>query len=146
MAPRTVLLGGDLRRGDVSSAVEVALGSGVETVLVRTDDGEVRREAEAAGAEAVPSGRRALADAAAEIAERVAAGELSPDDVDPDVVREVSGEREVQAVVVAGSNRLVDAALLGTTYAEYFFVDELDAGTMERVLDEFEERTRRFGE
>jgi len=142
---KTLLVGGDLDRCDLVDAVEEAENLRVERVFVRTDDTEEAETVEAAGAEPLDSGRQEVAETAESLVQRVKDGDLLPDEVDPELLEQELGEEEIDAVVVAGEERLVDAALWGTAYSEYFFVDRLGRDEVREVVEEFEERTRRFG-
>lgn len=143
--PSALLIAGELDPEGLVEAANRARERGVEQVYVRTDDGAVARAAESHGVEPLPPGREAVADAAARISERVRDGDLSPDDVNESTVKRETGTPEIEAVLVVGESRLADAALLGTAYAEYFYADSPDPGAVDDAIDEFEERSRRFG-
>lgn len=70
-------------------------------------------------------------------------GAEPPGDLKEKLNDELAGP--IDAVVVVGENRLVDSALWGTAYPEFFFVDELSDGSIREVFSEFDRRSRRFG-
>lgn len=145
MPPSTLLIAGDLDAEGLVAAATRARARGVEQVYVRTDDDAVARAAREHGVKLLPPGREEVADAAARIAERVRDGDLHPEEVDESTVKRETDTPDIEAVMVVGESRLTDAALLGTTYAEHFFPDAIGPDEVDDVLDEFEERSRRFG-
>lgn len=142
--PDSLLIGGQVEPGPLRDAVEEARTLGVERVLVRTDEPEVERAAEQLDVTPVGSGREEVAEAAEELMERVRRGDLEPDDLETRHLED-SLRGDVDAVLVVGERRLLDAALWGTAYSEYFFADELTPESVRETIEEFEQRTRRFG-
>lgn len=98
-------------------------------------------------------GRQDIAAAARALAEDVAAGRIAPKDIDEAAV----GARIALAdmpppdllVRTGGDQRISNFLLWQLAYAELWFTEtlwpDLDAATLQRALDEFSGRERRFG-
>lgn len=148
MIPSSILIDGDLADAspeDLRESVEAARNCGVQEIYLRVEDPELESAAEDVEAEPLPRGRRELAEASVRLLERVESGELEPEELDEERVEEELEAPEVDAVVMVSSDRLSDGAIWGAAYAEYFQVEGLDADAVESVVEEFEERSRRFG-
>ncbi|MBS1263669.1 MAG: Tritrans,polycis-undecaprenyl-diphosphate synthase (GGDP specific) [Methanonatronarchaeales archaeon] len=143
MPPGTLLIGGRLSPDGLREAVDEARSAGVDEVLLRTEDPDVAEAGQELGVEVLEPGRREVAEAVAQFLGMVEAGEAEAGDTEALVFE--AGGREVDAVMMAGERRLADAALWGSAYAEYFFVDELSRRAVAESIREFDERSRRFG-
>jgi undecaprenyl diphosphate synthase len=95
-------------------------------------------------------GKREFAAAVRSIAEEVAAGDLSPDDVDADdVERRLVFPEEPDLVVKTGAERLSDFMIWQSVYSELYFTDvnwrDVRRRDYLRALRDYRERQRRFG-
>jgi undecaprenyl diphosphate synthase len=98
-------------------------------------------------------GREEIADAAREVARRVAAGTMSPDDVTPEGLRQFMPSLAVGdpdlVIRTGGERRISNFLLYGLAYAELFFVDSLwpDFLTSDLydAIASYQGRERRFG-
>lgn len=98
-------------------------------------------------------GRQELAAAAKAVAQRVARGELSPEDVDADCLAGhlyTSGVPDPDLVIrTSGEQRLSNFLIWQAAYAEFVFQDVLwpdySGEHLKAALQEFENRERRFG-
>lgn len=98
-------------------------------------------------------GRQDLVQAARKLAEGVAAGRLSAEDIDEDALASAlstSGTCDPDLVIrTSGEQRLSNFLLWESAYAEFYFTPVLwpdfDASEMDRALDVYSERHRRFG-
>ena len=97
--------------------------------------------------------RQELARAAQRLAQRVAAGTLSPsliDDVVMEAALDTAGMPDVDLLIrTGGEERISNFLLWQSAYAEFVFLQEFwpdfDAALFARALDEFSARDRRFG-
>jgi len=98
-------------------------------------------------------GREEIADAVREVARRVAAGTMSPDDVTPETLRGMMPSLAVGdpdlVIRTGGERRISNFLLYGLAYAELFFVDalwpEFQASDLYDAIASFQARERRFG-
>jgi undecaprenyl diphosphate synthase len=98
-------------------------------------------------------GREEIADAAREVARRVAAGTMSAEDVTPDCLRHFMPSLAVGdpdlVIRTGGERRISNFLLYGLAYAELFFVDSLwpDFLTSDLydAIASYQGRERRFG-
>jgi undecaprenyl diphosphate synthase len=94
-----------------------------------------------------------LADAARKLAERVQAGELTPETITADTLEHELQTRDLPPVDLlirtSGERRLSNFLLWQAAYAELVFVDTLwpdfDQAELARALQEYARRERRFG-
>ena len=96
--------------------------------------------------------QQAITEAARELVRRAGRGEIAVSDVDADLVGALVGGGSSHADLIvrtAGDQRLSDFLLWEAAYAELAFVDvawpEFRASDLERVVDDFRGRERRFG-
>lgn len=88
-----------------------------------------------------------------EIAQKVAAGELDPDEIDEDTVSaslDTAGVRDPDLVIrTSGESRVSNFLLWQAAYAEFAFVDacwpDFTAERFAEIIGEFGSRERRFG-
>lgn len=98
-------------------------------------------------------GRWDIAQAARAIAEDVAAGRLRPDEVDEAAVASRLSLAALPApdlfIRTGGDSRISNFLLWQLAYTELWFTDtlwpELDAATLQRAIDDYARRERRFG-
>lgn len=98
-------------------------------------------------------GRQELAHAARNVAERVAAGELLPRDIDSDEFGKylyTAGIPDPDLLIrTSGEQRISNFLLWQLAYAEFVFIDEhwpdFTKESFERAIDEYVGRERRFG-
>jgi undecaprenyl diphosphate synthase len=98
-------------------------------------------------------GREEIADAVREVARRVAAGTMSPDDVTPEALRGMMPSLAVGdpdlVIRTGGERRISNFLLYGLAYAELFFVDalwpEFQASDLYDAIASYQARERRFG-
>lgn len=98
-------------------------------------------------------GRQDIARAARELAAEVAAGRLSPDDIDESALAARLALADVPApdlfIRTGGDLRISNFLLWQLAYTELWFTDllwpDLDVATLEQALDAFASRERRFG-
>jgi undecaprenyl diphosphate synthase len=98
-------------------------------------------------------GRQDIASAARALAEDVAAGRLAPKDIDEAAVATRIALADLPApdllIRTGGDQRISNFLLWQLAYAELWFTEtlwpDLDAATLQRALDEFSGRERRFG-
>ena len=98
-------------------------------------------------------GRQDIACAARALAEDVAAGRLTPEDIDEAAVATRIALADLPApdllIRTGGDQRISNFLLWQLAYAELWFTEtlwpDLDAATLQRALDEFSGRERRFG-
>jgi undecaprenyl diphosphate synthase len=98
-------------------------------------------------------GREEIADAAREVARRVAAGTMSVEDVTPEGLRSMMPSLAVGdpdlVIRTGGERRISNFLLYGLAYAELFFVDALwpdfDAKDLFEAIASYQTRERRFG-
>jgi undecaprenyl diphosphate synthase len=98
-------------------------------------------------------GRQDIARAARAIADDVAAGRLSPADVDEAAVAARVALADLPApdlfIRTGGDHRISNFLLWQLAYTELWFTDtlwpDLDAATLQRALDDYAGRERRFG-
>ncbi len=98
-------------------------------------------------------GREEIADAVREVARRVAAGTMSPDDVTPEALRGMMPSLAVGdpdlVIRTGGERRISNFLLYGLAYTELFFVDalwpEFQASDLYEAIASFQARERRFG-
>jgi undecaprenyl diphosphate synthase len=98
-------------------------------------------------------GRQDIACAARALAEDVAAGRLAPEDIDEAAVATRIALADLPApdllIRTGGDQRISNFLLWQLAYAELWFTEtlwpDLDAATLQRALDEFSGRERRFG-
>ncbi|WP_435197182.1 undecaprenyl diphosphate synthase family protein [Natronomonas sp. EA1] len=95
-------------------------------------------------------GRAEFADAVRDIAERVDAGELDPEEIDESHVEESLVFREAPDLVIkTGAERLSDFMIWQSVYSELYFTDvnwrDFRKRDYLRALRDFQERQRRFG-
>jgi undecaprenyl diphosphate synthase len=98
-------------------------------------------------------GREEIADAVREVARRVAAGTMSPDDVTPEALRGLMPSLAVGdpdlVIRTGGERRISNFLLYGLAYAELFFVDalwpEFQASDLYEAIASYQARERRFG-
>jgi len=98
-------------------------------------------------------GRAELVDAARAIARRAAAGELDPNRIREASIAAALYDPELPDVDLfirtGGEQRLSNYLLWQSSYAELVFVDtlwpDMDDAALQRALDEFSRRSRRFG-
>jgi len=98
-------------------------------------------------------GREEIADAAREVARRVAAGSMSPEDITPETLHAmmpslVVGDPDL-VIRTGGERRISNFLLYGLGYAELFFADVLwpdfDACDLHAAIASYQTRERRFG-
>ncbi|MGI6184785.1 MAG: isoprenyl transferase [Candidatus Fimadaptatus sp.] len=97
--------------------------------------------------------RAELTRAARMLAERAKAGEISPDDIDEDMLSGslyTAGLPEVDLLIrTSGEQRLSNFLLYQLAYAEFVFDPilwpDFDAAALDRDIAEFQRRQRRFG-
>lgn len=97
--------------------------------------------------------RAELTRAARMLAERAKAGEISPDDIDEDMLSDslyTAGLPEVDLLIrTSGEQRLSNFLLYQLAYAEFVFDPilwpDFDAAALDRDIAEFQRRQRRFG-
>ncbi len=98
-------------------------------------------------------GRWDIARAARSLAADVAAGRLSPDDIDEAALSARVALADLPApdlfIRTGGDTRISNFLLWQLAYTELWFTDllwpELDAATLQRALDDYANRERRFG-
>ena len=98
-------------------------------------------------------GRQDIAQAARSLAEDVAAGRLRPDQIDEDALSARMALADLPAPVLfirtGGEVRISNFLLWQLAYTELWFTDTLwpdvDAATLQRALDHYAGRERRFG-
>jgi undecaprenyl diphosphate synthase len=98
-------------------------------------------------------GRQDIAGAARALAEDVAAGRLAPADIDEAAVASRVALADLPPpdllIRTGGDQRISNFLLWQLAYAELWFTEtlwpDLDAATLQRALDEFSGRERRFG-
>ena len=99
-------------------------------------------------------GRQEIAFAARRLAERAAAGEISPDSIDEQSVEDAlftEGQPPVDLILrPSGEYRLSNFLIWQSAYAEYVFMDDIlwpdfSEKDLERAFEEFGRRDRRFG-
>jgi undecaprenyl diphosphate synthase len=98
-------------------------------------------------------GREEIADAVREVARRVAAGTMSPDDVTPEALRGMMPSLAVGdpdlVIRTGGERRISNFLLYGLAYTELFFVDalwpEFQASDLYDAIASYQARERRFG-
>jgi undecaprenyl diphosphate synthase len=98
-------------------------------------------------------GRQDIAQAARALAEDVAAGRLRPGDIDESTMAARMALADLPApdlfIRTGGDTRISNFLLWQLAYTELWFTDtlwpELDAATLDRALDDFARRERRFG-
>ena len=98
-------------------------------------------------------GRHDIAEAARSLAEEVAAGRLRPDQVDEAALSERLALADLPApdlfIRTGGELRISNFLLWQMAYTELWFTDTLwpdvDAATLQRALDDYAGRERRFG-
>ncbi len=102
-------------------------------------------------------GRDEIRRAVCDIAEKVAAGSLKPEDIDEEVISEHLWTGSFHEKVpdpeliirTSGEERLSNFLLWQTAYSEFVFADELwpdfTPQVYERCIEEFQKRDRRFG-
>ena len=98
-------------------------------------------------------GRQDIARAARGIAQDVAAGRLRPEDVDEATVGARMALADLPApdlfIRTGGEHRISNFLLWQLAYTELWFTDtlwpDLDAATLQRALDDYARRERRFG-
>ena len=99
------------------------------------------------------SGRAELTDTFKDMAHRVARGELSPDDIDEDLIEEnllTAGMPELDLMIrTAGELRLSNYLLWQVSYSELWVTDVLwpdfTVDVFQQALEAFSKRERRFG-
>ena len=97
--------------------------------------------------------RQDVAQATQQIARRVAGGELAPEDITEQTLREhmwSAGAPDPDLVIrTGGEQRLSDFLLLEAAYAEFFFTDtawpDFTTEHLRRAVQDFSKRDRRFG-
>ena len=98
-------------------------------------------------------GREEIADAARQISERVARGELSPEEITPELLGATLPSMEQGPVDLlirtGGEQRVSNFLLWGAAYAELVFSETLwpdfDEQNLDAALNEYAHRERRFG-
>ena len=98
-------------------------------------------------------GRDELAHAMRELARLVQEGKLRPEEITEETIAAhlyTRGEPDVDLIIrPSGEQRLSNFLLWQSAYAEYIFMDTLwpdfDAACLERALEEYANRNRRFG-
>jgi len=98
-------------------------------------------------------GRWDIVQASRKLAEAVAAGELSPDAVDADALASrlsLAGQPAPDLFIrTGGERRISNYFLWDLAYTELYFTDclwpDFDADALERAMQDFAERERRFG-
>lgn len=98
-------------------------------------------------------GRQDIATAARALAQRVASGDLQPDAIDEAAVGAHMALSDLPApdlfIRTGGDHRISNFLLWQLAYTELWFTEtlwpELDAATLQRALDDFAGRERRFG-
>ncbi|MGD1880134.1 MAG: isoprenyl transferase [Kiloniellaceae bacterium] len=98
-------------------------------------------------------GRQEIAAAARQLAAAVAAGELTPEDIDEDTFAAgllTAGIPDPDLVIrTSGEQRLSNFLLWQAAYSEFIFVDKLwpdfDKSDLEAAVAEFRRRERRYG-
>ena len=95
-------------------------------------------------------GRDEIANAVQRIAHRIAAGELTPESVNTELMHETIGVDDVDLIIrTSGEQRLSNFLLWQSAYAELYFTDRLwpEFGKAElmEALSAFQRRERRFG-
>ncbi len=98
-------------------------------------------------------GREEIADAAARLAQRAAAGTLDPVSITPDVLDSemlTAGLPDPDLIIrTSGEYRLSNFLLWQSAYTEFYFTDVLwpdfDSAELARALDFYARRERRFG-
>ena len=98
-------------------------------------------------------GRQDIASAARALAEDVAAGRLRPDQIDEDAISARVALADLPApdlfIRTGGELRISNFLLWQLAYTELWFTDALwpdvDAATLQRALDDYAGRERRFG-
>ncbi|MHC1610928.1 MAG: undecaprenyl diphosphate synthase family protein [Candidatus Methanospirareceae archaeon] len=96
------------------------------------------------------SGRSELAEAAKEIAKKVEAGEVEPEEIDEKVIEsELLFKSEPDLVIRSGATRLMDFLIWQSVYTEFYFTDMNWARFRKidllRAVRDFKMRERRFG-
>ncbi len=103
---------------------------------------------------AINYGSRAeITDAVQRIAQKVADGQLRPDDVTPDTITnhlDTAGIPDPDLLIrTAGEMRLSNYLLWQLSYAELYITDtcwpEFDVAELDKAFEDFSRRTRRFG-
>ena len=96
-------------------------------------------------------GREEITDTMKKIAEKVANGELNPDDINESVVQEnlyIQSEPDL-IIRTGGEKRTSNFLMWQASYSEWFFLDktwpEFTKEDLLQIVDEFEHRERRFG-
>jgi tritrans,polycis-undecaprenyl-diphosphate synthase [geranylgeranyl-diphosphate specific] len=96
-------------------------------------------------------GREELTDAMKKIAQKVADGELRPEDVDEKVVQKnLYMESEPDLIIrTGGEKRTSNFLMWQASYSEWFFIDktwpEFTKEDLVQIIEEFKQRDRRFG-
>ena len=96
-------------------------------------------------------GRQELADAAKRLASDVAAGKLTPGNVNDDTLKSYLYMAEDPDLIIrtGGEQRLSGFLLYQSSYAELFFLGKLwpefEREDLVKVIEEFKQRERRFG-
>ncbi len=99
-------------------------------------------------------GQQELTEAARVLARRVAAGEMTPDEVDENALGEAlytAGQPPVDLILrPSGEYRLSNFLIWQSAYAEFVFMDDIlwpdfSEQDLERAFEEFARRNRRFG-
>lgn len=100
-------------------------------------------------------GQQEIVDACREIAEQVSGGQISPEEINPEVFSYylyLNGGTPYPDLILrtGGEKRLSNFLLWQSAYSELFFVDErwpeLSRETFMDVLSQFDERDRRYGQ
>jgi len=99
-------------------------------------------------------GRHELTAAMREMAKKVQAGELSPDDITEEIISQhlyTAGQPDPDLIVrPSGEHRLSNYLIWQAAYAEYVFMDDIlwpdfTTADMDAALAEYARRNRRFG-
>jgi undecaprenyl diphosphate synthase len=125
-------------------------------ILVRMDDAEARTQGNCAlhlTIAASYGGRQDIASAARALAEDVAAGRLRPEQIDEAAVARHMALSDLPPpdlfIRTGGDHRISNFLLWQLAYTELWFTDtlwpELDAATLDRAIEDFVGRERRFG-
>jgi undecaprenyl diphosphate synthase len=125
-------------------------------ILLRMRDAEVRTQDNRAlhlTIAASYGGRQDIAHAARALAEEVAAGRLRPEQIDEAAVARHMALDDLPApdlfIRTGGDHRISNFMLWQLAYTELWFTEtlwpELDAATLDRALEDFAGRERRFG-
>ncbi len=99
-------------------------------------------------------GRNEITAAAKSIAKKVAAGEISPDDIDEELLSNslyTAGMPDVDLIIrPSGEYRLSNFLIWQSAYAEYVFMDNIlwpdfKPADLDAAIEEYNRRNRRFG-